>query len=164
MFSREIARDKEGIEYALKKMEVSLQFRRTNNGKPIPEHALVVYMNINPSSVLKAYNLFQKEMNQLSYEAFMAIKENKTPNYTGLVRMPTKLMNAIQKAKGTKTYLDIDCDTKDFKIIEEIYFSLKRALIIFYTIETHGGFHFLINKQSLHDSGYPLHELSLIHI
>ena len=150
MFSRQIAKSKEQLKtYTIKKLEASLSYKTTKNGLQIPEKALVVYININPSSMIKAYQLFQGEMNREVNDIMNALKNNKKPNYDRTLIQERLLMNCIQKSSGEKHYIDIDCDTKEPKILHFLSKELCGAEIKFSIIETQGGYHFLLKKNTL---------------
>ena len=102
MFGRCVARSKEQLRnYTMKKLEANLLYKTTKNGREIPKQGLVVYININPSSMVKAYFQFQNEMNRQIGEAMMAIKNEKIPNYSFINIQDRELMNCIQKSPGT---------------------------------------------------------------
>ena len=150
MFSRQIAKSKEQLrEYTMKKLGMSLLYKTTKNGLQIPEKALVVYININPSSMLKAYQLFQEEMNKEMNAIINALRNNKEPNYDRTLIQKRLLMNCVQKSSGEKHYIDIDCDTKKPEVVESLTTSLSNSKIEFHVIETQGGFHFLIKKDTI---------------
>ena len=150
MFGRCIAKSKEQLkDYTIKKLESVLSYKTTKNGSKIPEKALVTYININPSSMIKAYMLFQKEMNKQVAEVMQALQNNKEPNFSYINIQDRVLMNCIQKSSGTKTFIDIDCDTKESHVINFIQDTLNASLIHYLIIETHGGFHFLIKKDTI---------------
>lgn len=158
MFSREIARDKEGLYYAMKKLRASLQYRRTNNGKEIPEKAIVVYGNINPSSMLKAYQIFVQEMNHEVGEITSALMNGKEPNFTAILRSNRFLMNSIQKARSRKLLIDIDIDfLKEGSRIDtldllKVY--LKENKVYYWMIETYSGYHIVIDKLTVPNKLY----------
>jgi hypothetical protein len=152
MFSREIARDKEGIYYIMNKLKSSLQYRVTANGKPIPERALVVYANINPSSTIKAYQLFTQEIDKQINEVVHTFLNTKEPNFEGLKRINRELMNCIQKSRSRKYYIDIDIDFREKGTAEcviDLMGFLSTNKSVFYTIKTYSGYHFLIRKDTV---------------
>lgn len=155
MFSREVARDKEGIYKALRKMEVSLQYRKTGNGKDIPSKCLVVYMNINPSSMMKAYIDFQKRINVEVEQIIMSFKNGNQPNYERMLRLPQQLNNSIQVSQSRKYFIDIDIDLYDVKyknmlidIIKE-FVGDNAFLEKLNFISTKSGLHLLIKKEDI---------------
>jgi len=150
MFGREVAQTKEKLkDYTMRKLEANLYSKRTRNGKEIPEKSLVCYININPSSMVKAYFQFQHEMNRQIAEITIALQNSKDPNYSFVNIQQRELMNCIQKSTGTKHYIDIDCDTKEPEVVAFITKTLVDAKIQFHTIETRGGFHFLLEKDTI---------------
>ena len=68
-------------------------------------------------------------------------------------------MNYIQKSTGTRHYLDIDIDTKENSILQGFRYNLDQNNVEHYVVQTHGGYHILINRLSLNKSKYKLHLL-----
>lgn len=159
MFGREIAQSKEKLStYTMKKLESNLYCKTTRNEKTIPEKSLVVYCNINPSSMIKAYYQFQNEMNRQMREITLALLNQKDPNYSFINIQTRELLNCIQKSTGTKHYIDIDCDTKEEKVLTYFIEQFTKDDILYYVIETKGGYHFLINKNTFSEK-YNLHKV-----
>jgi len=149
MFSRMIAYDKDGLSYAMEKLRSSLQHRRTRNGKEIPEKSLVCYANVNPSSMLRAYTTFKKEMDEEFLQLFQAQQRGMSPAYTKFLRMEKRIMNAVQKAKGRRELVDIDFDVPDAELPREFASFLACNNVDFYSIQTQGGYHILLKKSSM---------------
>ncbi len=150
MFSRQIAFDKEGIEYAIQKMQADLAVRKTRNGSDIPEKCLVVYFNVHPSSTMKAYRRFCEQMNRHYEEAFMGTLNGSEASdmWIPFRRMRTNLMNHIQKAFSRKLMVDIDIDGEGSEQSKELMWKLKDFLTYaechYMTIQTQGGYHMLV--------------------
>lgn len=155
MFSRETSRDKEGIYKALQRMEVSLQYRKTGNGKDIPEKCIVVYMNINPSSMIKSYLDFQNKINKEMEQVVMSFKNGNQPNYERLLRLPQQLNNSIQVSQSRKYFIDIDIDLYDITYKDMLVDIVKEFVgnnafgekLNF--ISTKSGIHLLIKKDDI---------------
>jgi hypothetical protein len=149
MFGREIAQSKDKLyNYTIKKLEATLSYKTTRNGKLIPDKSLICYVNVNPSSMVKAYYQFQKEMNNQMSEITLALLHGKDPNYSFINIQTRELMNCIQKSTGTKHFIDIDCDTKEPEVLNYFREAFMKDLIKFYIIETKGGYHFLLKKDT----------------
>ena len=146
MFSRAIIRRKEDFEYTLSKLESSLQYKLTKTKQNIPEKALVVYININPSSMIKAYFALMNEMNKELHDITFALQNNKIPNYSGIHLLDRKLMNCIQRARSRKVFIDIDFDTQRFQICDTFLKVLTLRNVDHHRIKTKSGFHILIPK------------------
>lgn len=142
MFARTIVQSKETFNYAIRKMYNVLEYKTTKTGLRIPEKATVAYININPSSMLRAFTMLKQEMEQEVFEITRASLAKKEPNFSGIRHLERRLMNCIQKARGRKIFMDIDFDTKHFELIEEFK---EKAIENIHIIQTHGGFHALIN-------------------
>jgi hypothetical protein len=149
MFGREIAQSKEKLkDYIIRKLEATLSYKTTRNHLPIPEKSLVCYMNVNPSSMVKAYMQFQNEMNRQVSEIVMSLQKQKLPNYSFINLQTKELLNCIQKSGSRKYFIDIDCDTKNEEVYQYLFDSFIMHNIEFHTIETKGGYHFLLQKKS----------------
>lgn len=159
MFSREIVKSKKDFPYIMNKLLYSLEYKTTRNGKQIPEKALVTYINVNPSSTIEAFYQFRKEMNRYKNEINKALMGNKEPNYTGILNINRKLMNCIQKSRSRKYYIDIDFDIlpEDNDLLVDFQKYLITAKVKYHTIQTQGGYHVLIKKDTLNDK-IKLHE------
>ena len=155
MFSRQIAFDKEGISLAMDRMRADLDVRRTRNGSLIPEKCLVVYMNIHPSSTVKAYRGFSGQMDRHYEEAFMGTLNGSTASdmWIPFRRMSTNLMNHIQKSASRKLMVDIDIDGEDMeeslRLRNEIAIFLVKHDVPSTTIQTQGGYHVLVETSYL---------------
>lgn len=157
MFSRSIIRNKDNFEYVLSKLESSLQYKLTKNKCKIPEKTLVVYVNINPSSMIKAYFALMQEMNKELHDITFALQNNKQPNYSGIHLLDRKLMNCIQRARSRKVYIDIDFDIKDnFYIVNNLLTELSIRQILYFLIQTKSGYHVLIDLESMKDKKFNL--------
>jgi len=163
MFSRHTAFDRGGILMAIARMEADLNVRRTRNGSEIPAKCLVCYMNIHPSSTLKAYTAFKNQLDSHYNETFMAVVNDKQPNYEPFLRSRTHLMNHIQKSSSRKLFVDIDIDCDNVanleKAYEHIHSRLVKASIRHHIIHTQGGYHILVDKESMKtaDPKFPLY-------
>lgn len=154
MFERRIIRKNNWRRFlrTIRKFEVNEKAYVTKNDSLIPSKAMVCYFNINPSDVLKAYRDFNKVVNEYMYElAQCAVTKHRMDNILQRIgKMPTTLMNAYQKATGTRYWIDFDFDIdKDFlpyiqKIVEEI----KNHEGTAYIVDTKSGFHLLVSKDT----------------
>lgn len=143
--------------YTFAKLEAVLTYKRTKNGHEIPEKALVVYMNINPSNSVKAAAAFSAVVNKVQTEMLNSYLNGSSPNSGQLLKADRLLMNEFQKATGTRHYLDIDVDAP-FEFTLEITQKLHEAEVAHHLIKTRGGHHVLVYRESLNDSKYPLHK------
>lgn len=160
MFSRQIAMDRDGIALALNRMAGDLVCKRTRSGLEIPNRSLVVYMNIHAMSSLKAYSTFVEEMNRHQSETIHALLNGNTPNLSAFLRMQTRLMNHIQRAVGTKKYVDIDVDAPQMTandIRDVISGELQHNAIGHLVIRSRGGYHIMVNTADLKDANFQLH-------
>lgn len=163
MFARTLVRSKGDFEFAMKKLQAELGYKTTKNGKPIPKKAIVTYININPSSMVDAYNLFKKESDHELAEMIKAYMNGKQPNFDGFKRLDRKLLNCVQKSKGNRYFLDIDFDIPREKwlLMGELTSVLDLYNVSNYAIKTKSGYHVLINREHLTKRGkdIQLHKL-----
>jgi len=163
MFSRHIAYDKDGIEIALNKMRADLEVRRTRNGSRIPEKCLVVYMNIHPSSTVKAYRRFVEQMDRHYEEAFLGTLNGSQADdmWIPFRRMRTNLMNSIQKCASRKQLVDVDIDGENDKesewLLTKLTIFLDHREIPRIVIRTQGGYHILVESMYLNKT-VPLYQ------
>jgi len=150
MFGRLLARSKDDYIIKMKDLAVKLQSRTTNNGKEVPSKAVVCYANINPTSMVKAYEMFMDEMNKEILASFYAEQKKKEANYESIKFADRVFMNCCQKARSRRVYIDVDMDTKDKDIFDSFSESLDTS-IKHHIIETHGGYHFLIKCDTIPD-------------
>lgn len=155
MFSRQIAFDKDGIKLALDRMRADLDVRRTRNGSPIPEKCLVVYMNIHPSSTVKAYRAFSAQMDRHYEEAFQGVLNGSQADdmWIPFRRLTTTLMNHVQKNASRKTMVDIDIDGEDSldsnMLLGRVVKFLTDHSVPYHAIQTQGGYHVLVETKFL---------------
>lgn len=164
MMIRTIVRSKDEFPKAFREIEGRLSQRQTRAGKNIPSKCLIVYVNINPSSMVKAYNLLKTKMEGEMFGIIQALQNGNTPNYDVFRRLDRQLMTAVQNATGHKTWLDLDFDVPDKRVAHAAYIkplvdqltNIKHCLV-----ETKGGYHLLIDRESLEQNSkslpVPLH-------
>ena len=115
----------------------------------IKRRYLIIYININPSDSRKALLEFNKTMADMCY--IMTTSGDKELMGKNLNKVETILHNCYQKNRGSRTWIDIDCDIlKDCKIYESgIKETLKEREIEHYWIDTKGGYHLLLKVDTL---------------
>lgn len=131
----------------LVEMEEIAQVSRTRNGSAIPKSALVLYININPSSGKKALQEFYQKTNCMIFGETQ-------PQYH---KLQSVLLSCYQRATGTRKFIDIDLDVtvieKNTEILEAIYQELMTEYaqheIEVTPIRTNSGYHFLLNKDTI---------------
>lgn len=159
MFERRIVREREWSRFlrTVKKFETAYGSYTTKNGSLIPNKAIVVYFNINPSNVIKAYNEFSQIMNDYMFElAMCAMRHRDTTDIMHRIKkQDVLLMNCYQKNKGTKHWLDFDFDVPKNEItlgvVEEFVSEVRQHKGTAYIIETQGGYHVLVSKNTEFD-------------
>lgn len=157
MFVREIV-VKNGVwDYVFRKLEGVLNAKRTKTNLEFPFKALVVYVNINPSSAVKAIQQFKRDLAEAEDNVMRKILLNGgTPNaydFDFFKLAKAKLDNAYQRNTSRKVFLDIDIDVKDEEVLQKIITPLIENKAQFLTIETRGGFHVMVKSQSI-DGNY----------
>ena len=148
MFARKLVKSSrpEVFLRVLHSMEVNEGGYTSRNGSPLPEKCLVVYANINPASGVKALQEFYEKTHQLLFD--MRTDERA---FARMRSLDTELMNCYQRAKGTRTLIDIDFDVPEqgFDLVEMVYNDLKSHLVPAHVISTKSGYHMLVEKKHL---------------
>lgn len=160
MFSRTLVKSKEDFEYAMKKMYSVIEYKTTKSGEKFPPHALVAYANVNPVSTIDAYFSFKKKMDLEFEQIYKACLNNSDRNYDGFIRIERHLQNCLQQSRSRKYFIDLDFDRLEnvSNEAEERFFKkLSERNVTYYTINTHGGIHVLLRKDSL-TKEFKLHE------
>jgi hypothetical protein len=129
----------------------------TRNGQTIPSKCTVCYVNIHPSSVVKAIAQFQKLLTECMTESMAICVDNRdTSNFVDrIVGLNNNLMAFYQQASGTKRWMDFDLDMeKDEEFRKAVDFSLRVVMHVtdFVWIDTKSGYHLLVDcKQYSND-------------
>jgi hypothetical protein len=127
----------------------------TKNKMNIPNDAMTIYVNINASSGIKALKQFTDETNDLMFNVL-----NDKQLLFKYKTLDTLLLSCYQRQTGTKYLLDIDFDvSKDdygFSILKEFITELKKNLVTYKILETHGGYHVLIVRKTIHFNYHDL--------
>ncbi len=153
MFERKTIREKDWNKFyrSILKYETNEGAYTGRNGKPLPKKCTILYININPSDMVKAYQEFDTRVRENIYNMI----SNKGSNLSYFKKIDRELMNAIQRNKGTKHYIDIDFDLPDK--VDGAYHPLLYNFIVclqernqkFFVVETRGGFHVLLSRETL---------------
>jgi hypothetical protein len=157
MFARSIIRQNDFKKFSqiIKRYECNVEGYTTKSGLPYPQNALVCYMNVNPSAMLRAYSEFSKNVGLYQYELIASLlkKDKKQDDLmVKLRKLDVGFLNAIQRAKSKRQFLDIDFDIdkeKELHLLEEFIEYLNEKEITYYVIETHGGYHVLLKKDTI---------------
>lgn len=147
MFSREVVRDVHDWRRTFRRLEANAAAYRTRTGLELPQQALVVYANVNPSSMLRAYTSFCAEMNQCVADWTLSIANGKESNIIPLTRMDRTLLNHVQRSTAEKHQIDLDLDTDNYSLVDELLSYLQDVKYL--VVNTKGGYHVLINRESL---------------
>lgn len=146
MFGRTVIYDVNDLQFYFGKLHSVLGYKKTRTKQEFPDKCLVIYVNVNPSSLYKSYNVFAKKMQDVQQEFLVAAVEGKQLPFHGFRRMDRNILDAIQNThSGKKVYLDIDFDSKDKNLLDEMLGEIPYS----YVIETRGGFHILCKTSDL---------------
>ncbi len=107
--------------------------------KPIPQHALALYITPNPRDLIKA-----------TKESLIEFAKLITENYNGY-NPHQEVMTQLQKCHSRKVFFDLDFDKVPLEntlIALEQYINMDCVRIL----KTHSGFHILIEMSKLHKS------------
>lgn len=159
MFEKRIIKKKEWNRFfrTIKKFECAYGAYTTRYHIPIPDKCMVIYININPSNVLKAWNDFQKVYNNYIFELANNISKKKDTKNIGsrLLRIESTLQTSLQKSRGVKHWIDIDCDVPHndnfmTDLWNKIVIEKREGQVRSHIIKTKGGYHILINAKDLY--------------
>lgn len=156
MFCRTIIRSKDDWAKAIRKLEGELSTRLTRTNQLFPEKALVVYVNVNPSDAVAAHLLYTDKMNHELEMMTKATVRDKEPNYTTFKFADKTLLDCFQVSTGERTYLDLDIDTKEEQYLNKVRRVLDSGNVSYFAVETHGGFHVLVKRETLNKSNVRL--------
>lgn len=155
MFERTIVREKNWSKFLRKivRFQVVEGAYLTKKDLPIPEKSIIVYFNINPTNVLKAYNEFLGTMNEYFMELGLNASKSGDIDNVGkrISKMDVLLMNCLQRNRGTKHYIDVDFDipkNQDW-ILNKFLNNLKENNVTYYVIDTKSGYHVLLKKSTI---------------
>ena len=157
MFLRTIVRSKDQFRHKMRELGASLDGRRTKSGYCFPEKAIVVYVNINPSNMVKASTELAKTLVGMQNDLLTGMLNDKQPSMNGFLRLDRLAMDSIQKATGRRVFLDIDLDSTNVDDVRLLQNSLGD--LPFHVVQTHGGYHFLVYREHLNNSNVKLHEV-----
>lgn len=155
MFAHELVTRLDRFTWAVQK-SISRVSVPTKEGKVLPAKASVVYTCVNPRSLMKGFIDFQNDI--LKNFAEQSLTNN--PQFSYLNNIVSNLYSAIQRNGSRRVWVDIDCDIpKDrLDVIEPLILSLRIHSIKHIIVETRGGYHVLIKRDTLKNSGLKLHE------
>jgi len=153
MFERRIIREKDFNKFSrsILKYETNENAYIGRNNIPLPMKCLIIYININPSDVVKAYQEFDTNVRENIYN----MVSGKGSNLSYFKRIDRELMNSIQRNRGTKHYIDIDFDLPDkeqgkcHRLLSIFIENLLDKKQKFFVVETRGGFHVLLSRETL---------------
>lgn len=146
MFARKLVKrsDYETFIRILRTYEVNDGGYTSRSNIPLPEKCIVLYANINPVSGMKALKEFYEKSTQLLFDLATDKEAGKR-----LASLDTELMNCYQRAKGTRTFLDIDFDIPEIDLVKDVCSDLKNHNVIYHIIKTKSGFHVLVQRDTL---------------
>ncbi len=149
--SRDIIRnnDTNKILRKLRKMSVVENLYVDKNGDIIPIEAFSLYILPEPRSMLKAYNEFNKDINNWIYNDLVS----ETKNLELYRRLDTKLFSAIHRSKSKSNYFILDVDKKDEELLSHIIENIRDNAVedkfIRWVSETHGGYHIILDRNEM---------------
>lgn len=149
MILRTVAYSREDFFVKLERIQQQLTAYKTRNGLAVPEKCTVLYANINPCNTLKAYFAFQREVNKRIHETLHAQCQD---DY--FTRLDRRFLTEIQKASGTRHFIDVDIDIPDLDVLHEFISELKDNDVKFRVIRTRSGYHVLLHKDTVNYNFY----------
>jgi hypothetical protein len=121
------------------------------DGKVVNENGFCIYLNINPTDLIKTYYAFTDKMNTLLQQITIETMEGKIADrlIVEFNTLESNLHTAMQKSRLHKNLIDIDVDDKEKGVQEELHKEYSGKKVKHLCIETHGGFHFLLVRSTL---------------
>jgi len=142
MFGRTTIKDFNDLPYIVRKLEGFLGAYRTRSGLEIPEQARVVYINVNPSSTIKAYTALTKDLNDALFRCHLG-----TCDYSMFKSIERRILNHVQRSRSRQVFVDIDFDNVSETLVKVFRGRIRDTEN--YLIRTKSGVHVLIKKETL---------------
>lgn len=132
--------DKERLFQVIRQLEVPVG-AYLQNGNPIPQEALALYISVNPRDLQKA-----------SLNTLVALAKHVRDGNTS-INPHQEALSQIQQSKSRTCYMDFDIDEKDpdrlSEIIKQIEQYVNKSAITL--LSTRGGIHCLIDPAKIED-------------
>jgi hypothetical protein len=121
----------------------------TKTGVPQPNEALVPYISVYPVSPIKAYPEFNRIMTEYLIE--LSAGGDRKNTFNRIKKTDRLMLECMHHAFSRKIFIDIDFDipTKDWKGFGYFEDELTKRGVKFSIVETNGGFHYLLHKETL---------------
>lgn len=152
VIDRVICTSKDKVIKHIKRWEANPEGFLIKTGVAIPNEALVPYITVQPISVLKAYQEFNKIMTEYIIELgnHRGPKANKENTYHRIKKANSLLLDCHQHAYSRKVFIDVDFDgNKGWEKLPDFEAELLQHGVTWVKVETNGGFHYLLRKDSL---------------
>lgn len=113
---------------------------------PLPEKCLVIYANVNPVSGRKALQEFYSKTTQLLFDLSTSKEAERK-----LSSLDTELMNCYQRARGTKSLIDVDFDVPEegFDLVQRFVAEMRGQNVTAHVVKTRSGYHVLLVRETL---------------
>ena len=148
MFARKLVKQNsfEIFMRVVRTFEVAYGGYLSRGGKELPPKCLVLYANVNPVSGRKALQEFYNKTTQLLFD--LSTSPQASAKLSGL---DTELMNCYQRAKGTKSLIDIDFDVPEegFDLVERFVATMRERGVTLEVVKTASGYHVLLRRETL---------------
>lgn len=149
--------------HKLQKVDACLDHLYSHNGTNIPRSCMVLYMNVNHTSMIDAIKDLKSEISLIENELYDVFMKNGLREGVAnkLKRLDTVTLKTYQNPKNvsSKNWIDIDMDLDTEKVsVSEIrtklydmltYFPYEGVIqyLPFVIIQTHGGYHVLVSTR-----------------
>jgi hypothetical protein len=102
---------------------------------------MYMYVSVNARDTIKAFDLFKRKLVEYETQALYGIEDFKRP----LMEIDELWYSACAKpgARGTKYFL-LDIDSKDIKMMQELWLELCDHCNFMFDVETKNGFHWVV--------------------
>lgn len=109
-------------------------------GKVLTGNCMVMYIDILPRSVVKAFRVFTNHIQDWIYQALFSEEFN----YEIFRKLDTKLFSALARSVSRALYYIIDIDNKDKGLLDKVTKLLGDSVV--WVSETRGGYHVIVHK------------------
>ena len=149
----------------IRQADAMAEFVLDSNNNYIPKKCFVMYMNVNHTNVTKAIKEFKETMAKWDADTMTLLEHGNDEKKRNICRQYKSasdgLLKAFQNPKnGDDKWVDIDCDIEGDESHREdlakmlinhfrnkFYTEFLKGGVPAYIILTHGGLHFLMNKE-----------------
>lgn len=154
MFKRTVVHERDWLTFyrTVKQFEVSREGYTGRTGVPLPDKALVCYININPTDTVAVYEELSAKLAKIGAEGTRLTYSGKSQDSltSSLLHLDSMVRTLYQQNMKRKVWMDIDFDVPQEYPWAEFSKTLDTmGLPTHYWIATRSGYHLLIYRDEL---------------